>query len=208
MTVQQAAYNEQTRQQVLTVAKTYSCMSQYNDMVQLFSNPNNTAAVAAAVEIYGVPPRNGIDNNGNYHSEWCSWDLGMYKFYLATRLFTRFTPFDVNAKENCKRLSETKIALENEILNADRDYKNDLDQIKHTYQVQVIQDYQSKIIAASATNTCTATIADEYQQQSINILNQTASTPVEDTTNNTTQNIVKFIVIGLVVLVVIKLLKR
>ena len=80
------------RAQVLDIVSTYTCMGQYSDMVNFFSNPSNIEGIKDAKSTYGLPPKNTPAYHttfGGWH-DFCDWQNGMYKFYLAAKLFVAY----------------------------------------------------------------------------------------------------------------------
>ena len=192
---------------VVSVVKTFTCMSQYNEMLHFFNDAAHTQATFDAYTAYGKPPANGIDGAGNYHPNWCSWDLGIYKFYLAAKLFYRYPAVNTIDKNNCQKIKELSAALEVEKLNADKQFTADNDTSLHSYQLYVINDLQGNLNAAFANMSCSLVLQQTQQQQTLTAI-ATATNESEAATTNSTSNKGIYVVAAvLIVVIIIKIFK-
>jgi len=196
------------RLQAYTVAATYGCMVQIEEMKNFFNDPAHTQATMDAFNAYGMPPRNGW-KDGVYHSDWCSWDLGMYRFYLAARLFYKYPSIDLTNPTNCKKIKEISDALEVEKLNADKEFVADQDKTKHSYQLYVINDLQGTMNAAFANMSCSNIIATDKKNETIADLTAAAApAPTDETTTKSTNYILYAVVAIVVIAIAVKLFKK
>jgi len=199
-----------TRLQILDIAKTYGCMCQYNAMITFFSNAANNQATYDAVQKYGVPPKNGIDKDGNFHSGWCSWDLGMLKFWCACLLYSNYPKFDFKDPKNCDKSKNLKISLDEEKVFIDNEHvtgggdcgDND---IWFKYASIVINDYMSDVNGAMANLNCTKVIDQQQQQEQIDIIDKQANI---DTAESKTSNVGIYLVYGVAVIIIGVVVKK
>ena len=184
---------------VVSVVKTFTCMSQYNEMLNFFNDAAHTQATFDAYNAYGKPPAN-MPNQ-------CLWATGIYKFYLAAKLFYRYPAVNTIDKNNCQKIKELSAALEVEKLNADKQFTADNNTTLHSYQLYVINDLQGNLNAAFANMSCSLVLQQTQQQQTLTAI-ATATNESEAATTNSTSNKGIYVVAAvLIVVIIIKIFK-
>jgi hypothetical protein len=112
----------------------------------------------AAYEMYGIPPANRLSEKvGGIFGHWndyCDWDRGIYKFYIAAKYFKTYAPLTIE-KKNCAKLKSTLDFLEQEKLNADK--AGIYDPATRDTSLSVLNDIQSKYMVGYSNLLC-----DEY----------------------------------------------
>lgn len=199
--------NNDVRLEALKSAATFDCMRQYNDMLRFFNDATHSQACYDAYVLYGLPPANDTPLNiAGLLFKTCSWQKGMYRYYLAAKLLYRYPSFDLTDKNNCKRIKDTIDALEGEKLNADNQFVSDNDTNYHTYQLSVINDLQNNLTAAYANMSCSTVINNDQQQQTIATIDA-ATTTTNTGSSNTTNKLIYVVAAILVIVIIYKILK-
>ncbi|MCX6208367.1 MAG: hypothetical protein NTZ59_02400 [Bacteroidetes bacterium] len=190
-----AATPNDIRLMCLEIIKTFGCMWQYNDMLNFYNNANNNNACYSAYDAYGLPPK----NNGN-----CNWQQGMYKFFLASKLYAKFPLLNLGDTNNCATIKEMVDALEVEKLNVDKIYAADRDDNLHSYSLYVISDLQSKLNAAYSTMSCGKLKTTQQQKETLQTLETATASPAQTSTSKA----IYIVAIVLVVVIIYKIFKR
>lgn len=157
------------RQQLLSIVETFTCMSQYAEMKAFFSNAANIKGITDAVSIYGTPPKNresyhtGAGMFGKWH-DFCDWDMGILKFYLAARFFLNY-PNIAKDQANCQKIADYISTLPDELKSADNKYVNDNDANYHNTMTTVINDRLSYYNSLSSSLSCNTYLADKLQEK-------------------------------------------
>jgi hypothetical protein len=133
-----AAAAQDARTKVLAIVDTFTCMSQYDEMKRFFTNTANSQAMLDAIEIYGLPPQ----NTPSYHTpfkwhDFCDWDKGMYKFFLAASFFNKYPNISVSAA-NCKKVLALRTQLDSELIETNKVLLDD-------FAINDITDYKSNV---------------------------------------------------------------
>ncbi len=155
------------RNQILDIVSTYTCMSQYQQMVSFFSNPANIEGIKDAVSVYGLPPKNTASYHTGllYYGEWhdfCDWQNGVYKFYLASILFVNF-PNLQKVQTNCEMIKDLQLSLQTELSNADRKFIADADDPYHSNQIALINERIAYYNGLFSGMTCDVYIQDKLE---------------------------------------------
>jgi hypothetical protein len=157
-------------------ASGFWCMTQFSEIQNFYGDNANNAACDEAVRLYGIPPANRpSERKWGGWNDFCDWDRGYYKVYLAAKFYSQHPPLDLSATKNCAEIKET-------IANLDRfDRENALqikaagaDPAKGDYLLEIINDYQSKLSAAYAKMSCDKVLLDEQKKELVEDVNQTA----------------------------------
>lgn len=210
---------DEIRLKVLDVVNTFQCMSQYYDMNLFFSNATNNKAIYDAYLKYGIPPKAEFQDvkvkvydtkTKSYVDKIekvgaCSWDKGMYRFYLAAQLFQKYPKFDFKDTKNCEKTKNLKLALDEEKVFVDNQHVADQDYTKYQYTTTVLNDYQSELNGILATLNCNKVISQEQQQEQLDIIDKASTSSVSE---STTSNVGNYIVYGVVILVAIVVARR
>ncbi len=203
-----ATSNDTARLQLLEIAGTYGCMKQCSDMLNFFANPSHNQACIDAVTMYAIPKRNGYDNNGSYHKDWCSWDLGMFKFYLAVQLLYKYPLLDTTDRKNCKKIKAMQDGLETEKLNADKAFTATQDGNVHSYTINAINDIQGGLVAAYATMDCATYVEQTNTTNTLASIDAaTTQDPTATTKSNSTTTIIYIVAAILVLVIAVKIFK-
>jgi hypothetical protein len=208
------ASNEDLRVQFGEVVETYFCMSQVDEMRNFYKDTSHTQAIADAFAAYGMPPKNRQSTRSGWGkwTDYCDWEKGLYKFYLAAKLYLKFPALGYTDTKNCQKLKEVADALEVEKLNANKQRVSDGDANKESYTLMVINDLQSNVNAAFSNMNCSLVLSTNKKNETLADLKQATeqSDPAAtaDAKPTSTTNIITYIAIALVVVVFIKILKN
>ena len=145
-------------------AGTYGCMSQFSEITGFANNKNNEQAIMSAFEMYGLPPQNRpSEKNSGLFGRWndyCDWDRGIYKFYIAAKLFKAYSAIDLSPN-NCGKIKQVISFLEQEKLNADK--AGVFDPATRDTTLGVINDMQTRYMVGYSNLDCDNLIAEEEQ---------------------------------------------
>lgn len=179
-----------TLKQLEDIAATYSCMSQFNEMLSFFRNTDNAIATQMAVENYGLPPK----NSENTHSFWggwtdpCEWDRGMYKVFIAARTYKQLNLPDLTNKKNCSKIESYKVTFEEEKKNAYDLMVVSGDKVGAEYALVALNDLSRKINSAYSNLDCEQYLYDEEINAAADIIEKQGNNAADGTTGKDSNN--------------------
>lgn len=146
-------------QKIRDVANTYWCMTQYSEITSFMNNTNNAQAIISAYGMYGMPPANRESTRSTWGkwTDYCDWDKGIYKLYIAAKYFKAYSAITLN-QENCGKIAKVLDFLEQEKLNADK--IGILDPATQGVSLAVLNDIQTKYMTGYSNLNCDAYLAD------------------------------------------------
>jgi len=153
-------------EQVRASANTYGCMSQYSEIIGFMNNPSNEQSIMSAFDMYGTPPANRPsekrDRLFGRWTDYCDWDRGIYKFYIAAKLFKAYSAIDITPN-NCQKIKQVISFLEQEKLNADK--AGIYDPATRDTTLGVVNDIQTRYMVGYSNLDCENLIADQEQSE-------------------------------------------
>jgi hypothetical protein len=198
------------------VVKTYQCMTEYNEMSNFFNDTSNEAATLAALDMYGLSPKNRPSERPCWLCKWknfCDWDKGILKLYEAAKLYKLYPQLKLE-KVNCRKIEGIVPLLEQEKLNIDKLATNktaiseaNSEQLR-TLRLSVVNDMQSKYLSAYTSLNCEEFIATMDERKIIAQVEAAKDKSKKEATRLTTPKLFIYGISGVIVLLSIVMLLR
>lgn len=146
-TIDKFVYGEQDdpalRQELISIANTFSCRPEMQEWISFFNNPKNIAALKAAKDKYGMPARNRpATKSSRLFGRWtdyCDW-FGIFDFYYYANLTAEYPAINPENRANCYSIAGYLEGLDEEKRNIEKLYTLSNDKEKFTRQLGVLNE--------------------------------------------------------------------
>ena len=160
-TIDKFVYGEQDdpalRQELVSIANTFSCRPETGEMISFFNNPNNISGIKAAKAKYGIPPKNrpATKSSGLFGrwTDYCDW-YGIFDFYYYANLSNEYPVLNPENKANCYSIQGYLDSLRFEKESVEKVYTLTEDKEKLSRELNIIQEKTSEYNSFFAKMMC------------------------------------------------------